>query len=441
MNNAQTLERETQWLYEQIKNVIAHYFQEDVELKEQERDFSLEGSFYGELIQKYQLSLDEQKILSLALLSHIAPEFLDIFLTKNKLYDSAFTEFGGVVNNQLNGFTPTIQSALFLLSANSRERYIEALRLFDSQEKLFEHKILLRDDEKESSGMSIIHHRLDLTPEALHQILYGKELQYEYNANFPASKLTTNYRWEDLIISPYTHSHLEELDMWLEHSHTLREDWGMAKSLNGGYKALFYGPSGTGKTLTATLLGKKYDKLVYRINLSQLVSKYVGETEKNLEKIFEGAKNRDWILFFDEADALFSKRTSVSDSNDKYANQETAYLLQKIEESQNLVILASNLKDNFDEAFLRRFASIIYFPIPNESERLELWQKSFSPKANIEEIDLETLANQYELSGANIVNVVRSCSLRAIDRGENTIIYEDIINGIRREKYKEGKII
>src|ERR1044071_9620636 len=126
----------------------------------------------------------------------------------------------------------------------------------------------------------------------------------------------------------------------------------MDKILKRGYKALFYGPSGTGKTLTATLLGKQFDRDVYRVDLSQVVSKYIGETEKNLEKIFTRAENRNWILFFDEADALFGKRSNVQSAHDKYANQEVSYLLQRVEDYNGLLILASNFKNNIDEAFL-----------------------------------------------------------------------------------------
>ena len=146
-------------------------------------------------------------------------------------------------------------------------------------------------------------------------------------------------------------------------------------------------------------------------------------------------------MFFDEADSLFGKRTQISSSNDRYANQETGYLLQRVEESSSLIILATNLKDNFDDAFLRRFQSIIYFPLPDEDERLLLWQKGFSQKANLEKVNLEKIANKYELSGANIVNVIRFASLMAINRNSTEIDEEDIIVGIRREKYKEGKII
>jgi SpoVK/Ycf46/Vps4 family AAA+-type ATPase len=205
---------------------------------------------------------------------------------------------------------------------------------------------------------------------------------------------------------------------------------------------LFHGVSGTGKTLTASMIGQRTDKDVFRIDLSSVVSKYIGETEKNLEKIFDKAGHMDCILFFDEADALFGKRTNISDAHDRYANQEVSYLLQRIEEYPGLVILASNFKSNMDDAFLRRFQSIIHFPMPDATERLRLWEQSFSEKSKLaKDVDLDEISKKYKLSGGSIVNVVRYASLMTIARNSNEIQNLDIIKGIRREFQKEGKTI
>jgi len=139
------------------------------------------------------------------------------------------------------------------------------------------------------------------------------------------------------------------------------------KKLKPGYRTLFYGPQGSGKKLTAVLIGKEFDKPVYKIDLSNLVSKYIGETEKNLRIIFDSAEGKEWILFFDEADALFGERTGVKDAHDRYSNQEVSYLLQRIEDYNGLVILATNMKNNIDEAFIRRFNLIIRFPLSKSS--------------------------------------------------------------------------
>jgi len=440
LNNSEVITKELEWLDKLIENTMANYFRDKgtKELKEPEAPEFIESHYHNFLIEN-RLTLDERKVITLALAIEIAPNLLDIFLTKNKLYDTHFSEFGGVSNSNLNSFIPTMQTALFLLSGKNREKYIDSIELFENSNRLLKNDIL--DIEGFSNSNIRIHSRLTLTKNSINLILYGKNLPFEHHSNFPASLLRSNYDWEDLVLAEDTKEHLDEIGLWLKHSDTLLNEWSMSKSIKEGYKALFYGSSGTGKTLTATLLGKKYKKPIYRIDLSQIVSKYIGETEKNLEKIFSSAEQKDWILFFDEADSLFGKRTSISSSNDKYANQETAYLLQRIEDSTNLIILATNLKDNFDNAFLRRFQSIIYFPVPNEEERLSLWQKGFSKEADLKKVDLVEIADRYELSGANITNVIRFSSLKAISQNSKEIKESDIIEGIRKEKYKEGKII
>ena len=150
-------------------------------------------------------------------------------------------------------------------------------------------------------------------------------------------------------------------------------DWGLGRRLRHGHRSLFYGPPGTGRTMTTCLLGQRLGRDVFRIALSAVVSKYIGETEKNLEGLFGRAENMNCILFFDEADAPFGKRTNVSDAHDRYANQEVAYLLQRVEDYDGLVILASNYSSNIDEAFMRRFQAVVHFPMPTQTERKRLW--------------------------------------------------------------------
>ena len=208
----------------------------------------------------------------------------------------------------------------------------------------------------------------------------------------------------------------------------------MEDRLTPGYTALFYGPPGTGKTFSACLLGQFCQRDVYKIDLSLMVSKYIGETEKNLSRIFDTAENREWILFFDEADALFGKRTEVDDSRDRYANQEVSYLLQRIEEFHGVVILASNLKTNIDDAFIRRFQTIIPFPMPAAAERLRIWKQAFSERLRFANcVDLTAIADKYEVSGGTIMNLVRYCSLKAISQKTRQITLSDIEQGLKRE--------
>ena len=205
---------------------------------------------------------------------------------------------------------------------------------------------------------------------------------------------------------------------------------------------MFYGSPGTGKTLTACLLGKHTGRDVYRIDLSMVVSKYIGETEKNLSLLFDKAANKDWILFFDEADAIFGKRTNVRDAHDKYANQEVSYLLQRIEGHPGLVILASNFKSNIDTAFTRRFQTIIEFQSPTPDERIKLWQNNLPAGIPLEEaVNLRDLSRRYDITGANIVNIIQYACLKTLENASEEIRLEYLLGGIKKEYLKEGKMM
>lgn len=202
-------------------------------------------------------------------------------------------------------------------------------------------------------------------------------MSIESNPDFPAKRITTEMEWGDLVLNKVVIAQVMEIQAWLEHSSELLKDWNMQKKMKQGFRALFYGPPGTGKTFTASLLGKKTNKQVYKIDLSMVISKNIGETEKNLGILFDIAEHKDWILFFDEADALFGKRTNIRDAHDKYANQEAAYLLQRMEGYPGLVILATNFKENIDKAFTRRIHTIIEFKRLPFIKRKILWLKNY----------------------------------------------------------------
>jgi SpoVK/Ycf46/Vps4 family AAA+-type ATPase len=263
-----------------------------------------------------------------------------------------------------------------------------------------------------------------------------------FSMNIIAKKITTSLDWDDLVLDDFVLEEVLEISAWIKNFNSILDDWGLSKKLKPGYRSLFYGPPGTGKTLTASLLGKSAGLEVYRINLSMVVSKYIGETEKNLANIFDQAENKNWLLFFDEADALFGKRKKTSSSDDWYANQKISYLLQRIEVYPGVVILATNLKVDLDESLSRRFQSMIFFAMPNEWNRKKLWQNSFSDKTMLEEkIDLNDISSKYELTGGTIVDIARFASLMAMKRTDNIILLNDLMEGIRREFGKDGKIL
>lgn len=379
------------------------------------------------------ITFEERVIVMLALMPHIKPQALDTFFLQNGALDRQFTQFGGWKGLSHGGFLPTGETAVFIIAGDDPIKRCEVVRMFQRDHWFYTSNILRLEGANE--GEPFLSGQLRVSEEFLSHVLLDREYKPDYSIGFPAKLITTPLEWEDMVLDYQTHEALEEINTWIEHQHTIMEDWGLKRILKPGYRALFYGPPGTGKTLAATLLGKKNNMDVYRVDLSMIVSKYIGETEKNLAKVFDLAENRNWILFFDEADALFGKRTSTNTSNDRHANQEVAYLLQRIEDFPGTVILATNLKSNIDEAFSRRFQSIIYFPMPSEELRAELWH-SMLPKEWLgdDAEDLIATASQSELSGGSIANVVRKCAVQLVNKIRSKVDKNIILTALNIEK-------
>jgi ATP-dependent 26S proteasome regulatory subunit len=257
-----------------------------------------------------------------------------------------------------------------------------------------------------------------------------------------AHKIEPRYNWDDIILPKDQLEQLKEICHYVKYGSVVYDKWGFGRklSLGKGLNALFSGPSGTGKTMAAEIMAKELNLDLYKIDLSMVVSKYIGETEKNLDKIFKEAQNSNSILFFDEADAIFGKRSEVKDSHDRYANIEIAYLLQKMEEYDGIVILATNLRKNLDEAFIRRLHFSVDFPFPEEGDRYHIWQKAFPKAAPLsEDIDLAFMAQHFRMAGGNIKNIVLSAAFLAADNGY-CITMEKLIRATKREYQKMGKL-
>lgn len=391
---------------------------------------------YLHFINEHQLDFAERLTLILALVPHIKPHFLDtFFLTKEKGTSSTTVGKHAKYNDS---FLPTAETVFFILAGESMQRRLPLMKLFNP-DHLFARKRIL-SLEKTPEGVPFLNGTLLVSRETLELLTTGKETKPEYGSEFPASLLTTQLTWDDLVLEHHTQEGLAEIKAWIEHENVLMNDWGMRKKFKPGFRSLFYGPSGTGKTFAATLLGKETGRDVYRIDLSQVISKYIGETEKNLSKVFDRAENKNWILFFDEAEALFGKRTQVSDAHDRYANQEVAYLLQRVEDFNGVAILASNLKSNMDDAFSRRFQSFIYFPVPKQEQRKKIWENTIPAAIQLHQnIDLERVARDYELSGGQIVNIMRYCALMTVKDNSRTITAQVLEDGINKEFHKAGK--
>jgi hypothetical protein len=441
--SAATLGHELEWIEAVIDASIRIYFGQPCRYANV-RDVApptLAGDAcaYTRAVQAYPMRFEERLVLVLALIPHVRPQLLDPFLTRNENFGRGFTEFGGVSTGAHGGFWPTVETAAFILAGTSLAKRLALQSLFDHGH------FLVRDGWIEppeaAAGQPMFSSALTIGREKLGLLTAAPRFSPAFSNSFPARLLTTPLAWSDLVLGPGVADEVNEIRAWIEHRDALVHEWRLGKHIKAGFRSLFYGPSGTGKTLTASLLGKATGLDVYRIDLSMVVSKYVGETEKNLGAVFDQAARHDWILFFDEADALFGKRTQTSSSNDRYANQEVAYLLQRVEDFPGIVMLASNLKGNIDEAFARRFQSMIYFPMPSVDERLRLWRNAFAHTGRLDpEVDLARVAREYDMAGGAISNVLRSASLAALRRGAGLVSQQDLEQGIRRELRKEGKI-
>ena len=402
------------WFSQVLDVSIRNYFHQECAYRSIREVTPPPGYWLETLTGRQTVSLEERIVILLALIPHTSPQTLDILFSLNQNTSRTYTEFGGWKGLSHGGFLPTGETAAFIIAGGDLDKRKEVLRLFQRDHWFFTQNILRLEGAGE--GEPFLSGQLRLSDEFLSRVLLDREYKPDYHTGFPAKLVTTSLDWEDLVLDFRTQEALEEINAWLKYQHAIMEELGLKRFLKPGYRSLFFGPPGTGKTLAATLLGKKNGMDVYRVDLSMIVSKYIGETEKNLAKVFDLAENRNWILFFDEADALFGKRTTTNTSNDRYANQEVAYLLQRIEDFPGMVILATNLKSNIDEAFHRRFQSIIYFPMPDEEQRAALWRNMLPARwlgNHAEEIIAK--AAEAELSGGSIANVVRRCAVKLMD--------------------------
>ena len=258
-----------------------------------------------------------------------------------------------------------------------------------------------------------------------------------------ARKIIPRYSWDDIVLPTDQLSMLHEIVDTVRQRGRVLDEWGLGSKLvaSRGVTVLFAGPPGTGKTMAAEVISTELGIDLYKIDLSTIVSKYIGETEKNLERIFQEAEASNAILFFDEADALFGKRSEVKDSHDRYANIEISYLLQRMEAYDGVTMLATNLRANLDQAFTRRLQFAVDFPFPEESDRLRIWQTLFPPDVpRSSDVDFPWLAKRFKMAGGNIRNIIVSAAyLAAANGGAVNMTY--LLHGTRRELQKMGRLV
>ena len=289
-HTAQVLEREFAWFYQVLDCRIKLHFGHDCEHRdvfdipppELDNDSDL---LYNQFVQHYKLNFAERLVLVLSLVSVLRPHLLDVFFTKNATFDKEFSEFGGLNDNPGKVFVPTAETALFLLAGDDLEKQLFFSALFDAEHVFSLHNFITLS--KQQSHQSYLSGVLTLSSEVLDLVTRGHTRKPVFSSEFPAKLLDTQMEWEDLVLDPYTMQQIDEIKAWIDYGDTLLDEYGLSRKIKPGYRSLFFGNSGTGKTLTASLLGKVTGRDVYRIDLSMVVSKYIGETEKNLEKVFK----------------------------------------------------------------------------------------------------------------------------------------------------------
>ncbi|WP_299336089.1 ATP-binding protein [uncultured Psychroserpens sp.] len=400
------------------------------------QEFNFQNTF-SEVLNR-NTTHEESLIMLMVLAPHILPGFYDAIIKELYPNGGEFPEWGGVKTEPYRSMQPTGETILYILGGLDIQKRAAIQHYFEPDHWFYKDQILYIEHVKE--GMPVMSGKIILPPETLSLLVDGKISRPQFGPSFPAKEVSTLMEWDDLILGKNTIDQLQQLKLWMKHHEALRYDLGLEKRINPGYRALFCGPSGTGKTLTVSLLGKEFKKPVYRIDLSQIVSKYIGETEKNLEKIFSRAEHKDWILFFDEGDALFGKRSTTRTAQDRFANQGVSYLLQRIETFNGIVILASNYKNNIDQAFLRRFNNIINFVKPNADERLKLWQKAKPTHMSLDEAMLPEIARNYELTGAQIVSAMTYSCLQALELQTKVLSIDNVLKAVKIEFQKEERM-
>lgn len=381
-------------------------------------------------------------ILLLALAPYFRPELLDVFIVKNEATGAIYTELGGRLEQNPAKFRPTLQTVFFLLSSNRLENRVKLARFFSNEEVFHQQNILYLQSSEDQLSRPSLHSEILVPTEECLALLKGQTYLPKLSTSFPAEPISTPLEWKDLVLAPETLEHLEEIIAWMQHQEETFANPVVAKQVKPGFRVLFYGTSGTGKSLTAALLGKRLNMPVLRIHSAMLTSKFVGETEKNLDRMFEAAEGKQWILLFDEGENFFGQRSAAGGTaQDHYVNQQLGYMLQRIETYNGLVIVSTNRKVAMDKAFKRRFQAMIQFQDPKETQRYLLWEKAFTGVTFCNKVDLKPFSEKYpEMTGGILINVLNTALSKMYREAKNEMNNKHLQEAVMREYKKLGLI-
>jgi AAA+ superfamily predicted ATPase len=433
LNNIACIKAELDWLAWRIDSLLNKGTGETLSLPALKADTA-----YEKLVSAYGLNESERVMLNFALASLFKPALLTPFTLHFKTVEKK-AAFGGLLRDETGDFVPTIRTGIFLLSGEDVEMTDYHLRHFNKRNKLFTSNILLAFPTRESRAFP--DEELHFNEQFLATILQGLPPVLDGDSGFPARRSKRTHTMKDVVLDQKT---VVELDKLRRFARNMTKLWALPNSSHyrQNFIGVFSGDPGTGKSHTAEAIGNELNLPVYKVNFAQLVSKYIGETEKNLERVFDRFSGQPSILFFDEAESIFSKRIEVKDSHDKHSNNEQSYLLQKIEEYNGIVILATNVQNlaqYFDKAFQRRIRQIVNFNFPDYPERLRLWQNALRSPFQYEEGLVDKLAMNYQLSGGGIYNIISEGIIEALDRNEETIRFELLETAMMDEFKKTGR--
>lgn len=396
-------------------------------------------SYYEKFLLKWNADELERMAIGICFAHLYFPTAFDCFLRVFGKGETRHSNVGGIFKESSVRFYPTVRTLAWIMSGNNPATYARYLNQLSSSHRLFKEGILLVKENPDET--SFVEMEVKLNEIYFPTLLEGEDPRLDAESGFPASRNHGKHNMHDVVLDETTRREMEEIYLFAKQINRL-----CALPDKHMYKAycvcVFTGEPGTGKSYSATAMGNELNMPVYTVNTAQLVSKYIGETEKNLERVLNRFNNKNCILFFDEAEAIFSKRTEVNDSHDRYANQEQSFLLQKMTEFNGVIILATNVQDirqHMDKAFLRRFYRIINIPFPNYPERKLIWEKTLGSSFTYEQGLSDRMARDYQLSGGSIHNVVSDGVIKALSINSKEIRFEMMERALMSEFNKTGR--
>ncbi len=436
---------------QEIAQIYRQYAQDDQTIDPIDMpDLSQTSGGYAEFIRKFDFQQAERLVLALALYPHVLPDVLDHWV---KALQDNIAQLPGNIGLAYPHFLPTGKTALFALAGfDAQQQLWHQHQLFAPTHPFAQANILklgkVPNDEPTINGSLV------LAPEYLHWLTSGTPYRPALSQHFSAEPLTTRQSWDDYILPSSTQAQVDELMAWASHYDELRAHPAFSAD-SQGYKCLLYGPSGTGKTMLGRLLAQKTGREVWRIDISKMVSKFVGDTSKNIQQVFETARHYDHILFCDEGEGLFSNRSAyATNAQDTYVNQDVGYLLQAIEDYPGVLIVATNNLQNIDQAFMRRFNTMVRFDYPDKACLLQLWQKALAPFELDSSIDLAAIAHTQAqtqhrapqalvspsdkrvepITAAQIMSVKDFLGIMALKRKHWRVSPEDLLNALQQKQ-------